>query len=1268
MKSVANHSDNQNHAKRFQLKSIQSKIILLLLISVVLSSTLVGIICIANTTSILRSTAEDNMVLICDRGVESLNMQLEKIEEQVTTLKHYAETAFATPGFLNNGVLSEEERVHFLTEFETVGKNHAGSADGVIGVFALFNYTALGLDEPYGFSYKRGEHNSFTAIPLPELSTKESFPTWYEYPTKAKASLWLEVAPHANGKFEMSYVSPILLPNGVCIGVVGVSCETAFIEQASHDFKGFESGFAFVLNSDNSILYHPEVTEGSTNLKKRPEFKIIEENERAESAGVHLYSYRHEGDNRYLAASTLRNGKKLCISASQSEIYEWQSGLILSTVLLIIGAALLSILATVLFARSLTRPIKALNSAAREMLEGKLDTELIPTTADEIGELTRILNRARERIKFQINDLYDEAHHDGLTGVLNKTAFFDTERFLDQQIAYGTAAFVLAVLDVNRLKVTNDFHGHAAGDELLRAVAGQLKTVFDPQTIFRIGGDEFAVVLQGNNAEQDIAAIERCVARIPDIKLPRYPDITVSCSVGVTAFDKALDARFGDTMLRADHLMYRNKADSKRGAAENDGGKGIKQLQSEKYLEFLSILSQSTEDHLFLYEIENDKAHFFGRIFERYCVPHAEDGTLTYAQMTSAIHTADRAIFTETTNAIIDGKAEELSLNYRLFSQSGAPVWFSCRGRVIKSDGQPFLLIGRLSDTALRPFYSPVTGLFNRARFLQDMQAENTPSFKGCMLVDIDNMSGLNLKLGRHAGDELLRLLATTLEAVFPKCLIYHMEKDRFAILLDTEDADVITERFNALLSMLEGEITVSGAVVPKDDALYTDINTLYEYANQLLKENKSHKTGTLSFFTTEDFRKKVTSIALIDELWKSVANDFEGFYVVYQPQIATDGYTVAGAEALLRYHSPSLGVVSPAEFIPYLERTRLINKVGLFVCDTALRQCAAWRKTNPTFKMAVNFSTIQLMESETAEQVLALLSAHELPGDALTIELTESVQLESVEIAEAFERFRAEGICIAIDDFGTGYANLAYLKQIHADQIKIDRIFIKDIQVSSYNYMVIRNILDFAKQNGFHVCLEGVETAAELSILDELGADTLQGYLFDKPLSAEDFERLYIHTKTPEWGFTEELVRHKEQAHLIQIDTKGILSNIRVGLWVIRIDEAQESYKLFGDACMHDLLGIVDEHLSPEECYRHWYSRIKPGHEDVVNNMVSAMASGEKICQTLYPWMHPTLGEIVVRCTGKCVRNEDGVIVFEGFHRNVSEAGATYTNLTDQG
>ena len=1220
---------------------------------------IVGTIFIAEISSILRNEAVNSIIQTSTGGAESINTKLDKIEEQVKTMQHYAETALASSDLLE----TPESRARFLSDFETIAKNHGSSAEGIIGVFAVFDPQALALDGEYGFSYKVGGHGRFLVDETTVLSPTVNTPLWYLSPTTKGKALWLEAAPQVTDGSPMSFVAPIRKSNGLCVGVVGVSCDTSILEDAAKTVHAFENGFAFLLNADGTILYHPKVATLTATLK-RPELEALRGKPDSVTGETSLYTYRGEGGGYYLSRISLQNGKQFLFTVPEDEIYERSTSLIFSSILILLGVALFSLVVAILFSRRLTRPIKTLTAAAREMLAGRLDTELVPITVDEIGELTSILNRARERIRYQISDLYNEAHNDGLTGILNKTAFHDAERTIDKRIEYGHHnPFVVAVLDVNRLKVTNDFFGHAAGDALLRTVATHLKGAIGPQHIYRLGGDEFAILLQGDKTEENVNLIKRCVANLSSLHVPEFPTVTVSCAAGITTYDEKTDTRFRDVLDRADRLMYQNKGESKRRAEQIEGGKGIKQLQIEKFLEFLSVVNSSTDNYSFLYEMESDRAHFFGRLFERYVVPHNEDGTLTLSQIIEAMHPADRAAFSTDIKKLTDGVSLDHNANYRLKTKDGTYAWFSCRGRLIKAeDGQPFVLIGQLSDTALRPLYTPITGLFNRNRFIQDMQKLDAPHYQGLILFDIDNMSNINLNFGRNAGDEFLRTLAARLEESFPNSPIYHMEKDRFSILLYTYSIEEIESRFATLRTLIGTQFSVSAAVTPCDESLYVDPNSLYEYANQLLKGHKSKSSDAISFFTREDLLKQISGITLLEELRQSVANNFEGFYVVYQPQVDAGGYTVLGAEALLRYRSPSRGVISPAEFIPILERTRLINKVGLFVCDEALAQCRVWRAHNPNFRMAVNFSTVQLQEDGTDEAVLALLEKHGLPGNALTVELTESIQLDSTDVADAFERFRAAGIRIAIDDFGTGYANLAYLKQIHADEIKIDRIFIKDIRQSTYNYMVISNILEFAKENGFHVCLEGVETAEELSVLEELRAHTLQGYLFDKPLSVEEFAERYVQGELPQWSFLTDLLRHKEEAQLFHFNTKEILSGVHIGLWVIRIDEAGNT-KLFGDAVMHDLLGIT-EPLTPEECYDHWYSRIKEGHLNAVNAMVSAMKESGEICQSLYPWQHPTEGEIVVRCTGRCIQNENGVVVFEGFHRRITDAKDVYTNL----
>lgn len=205
-------------------------------------------------------------------------------------------------------------------------------------------------------------------------------------------------------------------------------------------------------------------------------------------------------------------------------------------------------------------------------------------------------------------------------------------------------------------------------------------------------------------------------------------------------------------------------------------------------------------------------------------------------------------------------------------------------------------------------------------------------------------------------------------------------------------------------------------------------------------------------------------------------------------------------------------GRIFPDEFIPILEKSRLIQPVGLWVLEQALMQCKKWRRYIPDLKVSVNFSLIQFEDKFLAEKICSLLNKTGMPGAALIVELTESVKLQEDErIRSILKHLKMENIQISIDDFGTGYANIGHLQVIGVDEVKIDRCFVRGVEKDTYNYRLISNICEFARESSIKICCEGVETVHELSIVEGLHSDTIQGYLFDMPQDAETIEKTYF-------------------------------------------------------------------------------------------------------------------------------------------------------------
>jgi len=227
-----------------------------------------------------------------------------------------------------------------------------------------------------------------------------------------------------------------------------------------------------------------------------------------------------------------------------------------------------------------------------------------------------------------------------------------------------------------------------------------------------------------------------------------------------------------------------------------------------------------------------------------------------------------------------------------------------------------------------------------------------------------------------------------------------------------------------------------------------------------------------------------------------------------YQPKIDAFSLQVTGAEALLRWEHPKRGMVSPTVFIPLAERHGLIGRIGQWVIDEACRQAAAWRSQGLRMRVAVNISGQQMRQDDLVQHIVAAVQKHKIRPEQLTCEITESVAMEdTVHTREAFERLRRAGLHVSIDDFGTGYSSLAALRRLPAAELKIDRAFVTDLATSEQARSIAKAIVEMAHTLGLRVVAEGVETKAQRDLLVGLGCDELQGYLFGRPMCADDLD-----------------------------------------------------------------------------------------------------------------------------------------------------------------
>lgn len=417
--------------------------------------------------------------------------------------------------------------------------------------------------------------------------------------------------------------------------------------------------------------------------------------------------------------------------------------------------------------------------------------------------------------------------------------------------------------------------------------------------------------------------------------------------------------------------------------------------------------------------------------------------------------------------------------------------------------------------------HDALTGLPDIALFRDRLEnaisiASAANSKIGLLALNLDNFKFLNDSLGYASGDKLLRLFAERLKA----CLrdtdsICRHGGDEFIILLNNmQDDDSISYIVDTLLNEISSPFAFAGsnistscsvgvAVYPTDG---NDFEKLFGRARKAMSQAKEEGRNTARFFTEKLNNDSLHYLNIAYGLREALAQ--HQFELHYQPQISLNSAQVIGAEALIRWQHPQNGLQPPAQFISIAEQTGLIVEIGAWVIEEACRQAMEWQKNGlPALSMAVNVSAVQFRRGNLDKVIIKALEKTGLEPRLLELELTESILVEDIDhLLAQLDVLKQLGVKLAIDDFGTGYSSLAYLKKFNIDRLKIDQSFVRDINTDPNDAAIVRAIVQMAHTLNLEVIAEGVEDEAMLKHVRESGCDEVQGYLFSKPLSANDF------------------------------------------------------------------------------------------------------------------------------------------------------------------
>ncbi len=422
-----------------------------------------------------------------------------------------------------------------------------------------------------------------------------------------------------------------------------------------------------------------------------------------------------------------------------------------------------------------------------------------------------------------------------------------------------------------------------------------------------------------------------------------------------------------------------------------------------------------------------------------------------------------------------------------------------------------------------------LTGLANRESFRARVETEiaaatNDTRF-AVMLMDLDHFKEINDTLGHHYGDVLLRELGPRLvEAVGSDGLVARLGGDEFAVLSGTRSADLAELEFAAreLLVCLQqpfeiDELTLEVAAsigiarFPDDGR---DPHTLLRCADVAMYEAKEKQTGVGLYKPSHD-NHTTRRLTVFTDFRRALGS---GEIVVhYQPIVDVSGGRVRGAEGLVRWEHPELGLLAPGAFVDAVEQTGLIGPMTRHVLEQAIAQCASWRREGRDLSVSVNLSARNLLDRDLHREIERLLSDYGLPPEALTLEITESMLMSDPDRAQSTVTGLSNlGVNISVDDFGTGYSSLQKLRSLPIDELKIDRSFVTPMLRDESDLIIVRSTINLAHDLGLGITAEGVEDQLTLARLAHLGCDLAQGFHLSRPLPAEAFDLWVAEKEKP--------------------------------------------------------------------------------------------------------------------------------------------------------
>lgn len=552
--------------------------------------------------------------------------------------------------------------------------------------------------------------------------------------------------------------------------------------------------------------------------------------------------------------------------------------------------------------------------------------------------------------------------------------------------------------------------------------------------------------------------------------------------------------------------------------------------KSRESAEFKAFVkSAGSDDFVFVFNLDKNRISFSDDIVKVLSIPEREFEN-AYETIRALVHEDDRELFEKGYERISSGGKADFIAEYRLKNDRNNYVPVMIRGKLLSVEKKDRVLAGVVTLKAIHR--DGITGLPLEIQMVQDYNdlVKEHGSVSGFILaVRIEGLERINENFGLDVGDKIFNLVAKACLAVRDEhTYIYRISGNKIALMnvsgKNAQDAQELYSALKRKVSEIEYNLdyaavfTISSGVVSfiKDSSEPKDLLKKADFSLSMGKKSGKHN---LYLFNSTEYTKHINKLYLREKFRDSVKNDFKGFEMYYQPVVDAskvsgkgdklEGVHVVGAEALLRWSSPEMGMIGADQIVPILEESGLIAPVGRWILIKTFTQCKIWNEYDKDFHMSVNLSYMQFERSDILLDVQMALEKSGVRPENIILEITESGYIDHVELQKILDEFHKMKIRVDIDDFGTGYSNLRYIQNLHANTLKLDYSFVHKAVLDhdgESERKVIQYIINMAHDLGMNVCLEGVESESDVEILAPLKADKYQGYLFGKPVSSYAF------------------------------------------------------------------------------------------------------------------------------------------------------------------